>query len=108
MQQYTVIPSIQDYPPTAPWTPTDPLLASLVKQDKVYSYLKFDRTSNYKPNLCNSLGVMEQREIYMLLHSTLSHIGQGGKLGVEGLVEQLEMLEKLMVEWDLDTKLDCG
>lgn len=51
---------------------------------------------------------MEQREIYMLVHSTLSVIGQSGKLGVEGLVEQLEMLEKLMVEWDLDTKLDCG
>ncbi len=84
----------------------------MIKQDKVYSYFKFDRKSNYKPDLCNSLGIFEQPETFALIHTTLttiSNLRTNPKDFNFSIIEShFETYQKLLVEWNLEAKLDCG
>lgn len=50
-------------------------MAEITKNDKVYSYYKFERRNNYKSNLINSMGIFELPETFALLHSLFTTLG---------------------------------
>jgi hypothetical protein len=73
MPMYEEIPLYASIPRTqADWTAefqkdTD-YLALITKDDRVYSYYKFDRKTNYKSRIINSLGALEDTSIFQVLH----------------------------------------
>lgn len=54
----------------------DDYLHQITKNDKIYAYYKFDRKSNFKSNLRNSLGVFEHPETFALVQSLLTTVAQ--------------------------------
>ncbi len=50
-------------------------LRQITQDDKVYSYFKYDRKTNYKENIANSLGVLEHTQVFKVLHQLLTSIG---------------------------------
>ena len=40
----------------------------ITQDDKVYSYFKYDRKTNYKEGVLNSLGVLEHTQVFRVLH----------------------------------------
>ena len=51
------------------------ILKEITKGDKVYGYYKYDRKSNYKVNLTNSLGVFEFPETLSIVHHLMTSLG---------------------------------
>lgn len=48
------------------------MLREITKNDKILSYFKYDRKSNYKSNLTNSLGVFELPDSLAIVHNLLT------------------------------------
>lgn len=120
MFQYEAIPQYENIQPTeGEWmrefSKDDGYLKIITKGDKVYSYLKFDRKTNYKVNLENSLGVLENPMTFGLLSQTLTTLGflsqttkdlTSAIKSVEDLRIQKELWKKTMIEIDYKNRHD--
>lgn len=53
----------------------DDQLKEITKNDKINAFYKFDRKSNYKSNIQNSLGIFEHPSSFSLIHTFLSTLG---------------------------------
>ncbi|CDW74130.1 UNKNOWN [Stylonychia lemnae] len=92
----------------------DMILREITQNDKLYSFYKYDRKSNYKQNLHNSLGFLELPETFAILHSLMTLLSQIQitKAGAEvvGLINkfqmQFEVYQKQMIELDIETRED--
>lgn len=51
------------------------MLSEITKQDKFYSYYKYDRKSNYKENVVNSMGMLELPETFAMVHGLFTVLG---------------------------------
>ena len=51
------------------------MMKEITKEDKIYSYYKYDRKSNYKENMTNSLGVLELSETFSMIHGLFNLLG---------------------------------
>ena len=66
----------------------DKLNRLLIEGDSHYSKFKFERQSNFKPSMVNSLGIFENEKIYTKLLAMLHVIGQmyeGNQLDISSL-----------------------
>ena len=61
----------------------DTYLKVITKGDSVYQNLKFDRKSNYKSNILNSLGVLENPMTFAVIHQVLTTLSTLTKSDVE-------------------------
>ena len=70
---------------------TDKLNRILIKDDTHYSKFKFERQTNFKPNLTNTLSIFENPAIYKKVLSMLSLISsmyQGKTLAMDSQEEE--------------------
>ena len=80
------------------------MLLEVTKNDKVSSFFKFERKSNYKENFANSLGVFELPQTWALYHKALAFIGEfkkGLKVDVEEFRVMAEVYEKTISEMEV-------
>jgi len=104
-------------------TYSDEKLKVVCEGDKVMEAFKFDSKSNYKRNLANSLGFLEDEETFVALHSlfavlgeqyiSLKHKKDGEGLGtektnLESLNDQVGQFKKYIGEVDLERRRDLG
>lgn len=70
---YQEIPSYSDVPSTqTQWTTEfakdEYYLNIVTHNDKIYGFYKWDRKTNYKEGVANSLGVMEHTQVFRVMH----------------------------------------
>lgn len=100
MHQYEEIKEFKDFANTEQqWLnefQNEDMLREITKNDKIYSYYKYDRKSNYKSNMQNSLGLLEHPETFALLHSLITTLGQI-KTTKDKNAAAKELIEKLKI-----------
>lgn len=79
MPTYSAVPSFAELPQPAEevkeeFEKDEHYLRLVTREDKVTSFFKFDRKTNFKPRLFNSMGVLELEETLTLFAASLSAI----------------------------------
>eukprot|EP00347_Sterkiella_histriomuscorum_P023059 403336110 len=118
--QFDVLPEFGSFKkPEQSWRQEfekDMMMKEITKDDKIYSYYKYDRKSNYKENMTNSLGVLELSETFSMIHGLFNLLGQiqtqKDKVKIIQLIEQFqvqkEVYEKYLSEKELGSRQDIG
>lgn len=89
-------------------------LSLITQNDKVYSYYKYDRKTNYKQSIANSLGVFEHTQVFTVINQMLATIGllstshENGLKSIEELKIAMEVMQKHLTECDYKTRIDLA
>jgi hypothetical protein len=80
MNQFDSLPQFDEMPKierewTGEFEKDDGYLKLITKGDKIYSFFKYDRKTNYKDNLGNSLGIFENTRFFSVVHQLVTTLG---------------------------------
>ncbi len=85
LNQYAYVPVYSALPPTEPqWLSAfahDPTTELITRGDKLYAHFKWDRRTNYKENVANTLGGWERPQMFAVMQGALAVAAtvEGGK-----------------------------
>jgi len=65
----------------------------------VYSYFKYDRKTNYKENLVNSLGVFENPRVFSIVHQVLTTLAHLNGKDIPAAIKSVEDLRAMNEIW---------